>query len=201
MDANEVMQPAAVFVKDLRTGTQEWHQKLEDLELSRSILRDDIRMEDYTRYLSAMYGYVQPFEAQAFEQLRAQLPDIAERRKAHLLEADLRILGLSEAQIETLPKAAIELDTQAQRMGAMYVMEGSTLGGMVIAKHIHKTLGLDPQNGASFFQPYGQTLSARWKSFLAAFTDYTLSEQAEQEVITAATDTFKGIYHWFRAWE
>jgi heme oxygenase len=192
---------AAAFIKDLRAGTQEWHEKLEELELSKSILKADIQPEDYKRYLAAMYGFVKPFESQAYPALAAIVPDIEDRRKTHLMEQDLRALGYTDTQIAALPLADWQAGTAAGNMGALYVMEGSALGGMVISKHIQATLGLDASNGASFFQPYGAALGAKWKAFLGVFTGYTQEHQCAPEVISTATDTFKAIYHWFAAYE
>jgi heme oxygenase len=48
------------------------------------------------------------------------------------------------------------------------VLEGSTLGGRVIAGQLGPRLGLDPAHGLRFFLCYGSDADARWAEFGAA---------------------------------
>ena len=44
-----------------------------------------------------------------------------------------------------------DLQGVQEALGCLYVVEGSTLGGQVIARHLRQTLGVDPRCGGSFF--------------------------------------------------
>ncbi len=47
--------------------------------------------------------------------------------------------------------------------GALYVLEGSTIGGLIIKKMISEKLG--SEEGMSFFEGYGKKTAERWKVF------------------------------------
>ena len=187
-----------IFLQQLREGTSYWHQQLEDLEPSKAILGEAVSREQYTHYLKTMYGFVRPFETIVYPQLSLLIPDIEDRRKTALLEKDLELLGLAKPEIAQIPLCPIPADLQAaQAMGRMYVIEGSTLGGAVIYKHIHKILGIDAESGAAYFQPYGQQAGTYWKAFVNNMAAFALEQKKEQELIVAATETFREIHDWF----
>ena len=53
-------------------------------------------------------------------------------------------------------------------MGCLYVLEGATLGGVVIRRHPEQKLRLGPDNGAAFFHAYGPDTGRRWREFCGA---------------------------------
>jgi heme oxygenase len=120
----------------------------------------------------------------------------AERHKLHLLDKDLAVLNHSPATLLYEPLTPpIDLATA---LGHMYVIEGSTLGGRMIAKHINKHLGLDENNGAAFFTGYGNATGPLWQAFMTTFTEYVADTQSEAVVIGAARDTFAAIDEYFK---
>lgn len=187
------------FLTALRSHTAYWHQQLEQTDISKALLQDDLTPEVYKLYLQKMYGFVQAFEAQILPLITNVIPDWQERKKAAALKADLIKLGASDAAIAALPVFSItENYTEAAALGAMYVMEGSSLGGAVIYKHVAKKLGLDGETGAGYFKGYGPETGSRWKAFIGSFTDYAVIHQQQQTIMDSATHTFKQIYHWFQ---
>jgi heme oxygenase len=67
---------------------------------------------------------------------------------------------------EVLPddSAALRVLTRAEAFGALYVIEGSSLGGRVILKELkRRKVSLA---GLRFLDPYGHQTAARWKAFL-----------------------------------
>ena len=79
----------------LKQGTWPLHQQLEQ---SLDLLNPRFSVADYRRLIEAFWGYYQPLEArlQAHQALREGLPDLAQRAKWPLLEADLLALGRAE---------------------------------------------------------------------------------------------------------
>ncbi|WEK06090.1 MAG: biliverdin-producing heme oxygenase [Candidatus Devosia phytovorans] len=92
--------------------------------------------------------------------------DLRDRSKLPLLEEDLRKLGMSPSDIAALPapQNAWRPQTQAEAMGALYVMEGSTLGGKLIMKALRR-LPDWPLETPTYFDPYGAETGARWSAF------------------------------------
>ena len=69
-------------------------------------------------------------------------------------------------------------------------MEGSTLGGQIIVKHLQKAMPASFVN-AAYFSCYQQKTGSMWKEFLQQLTALPQSTQQEQQIITGAINTFK----------
>ena len=80
--------------------------------------------------------------------------------------------------------------TPAKAFGTLYVMEGATLGGQVINRHLKEHLGLTPENGGVFFNGYGQMTGPMWKAFGASIEAFAASANADDEIVAAAKDAF-----------
>jgi hypothetical protein len=66
--------------------------------------------------------------------------------------------------------ADIGFDTPARRLGALYVVEGSTLGGRHLARNLDPLLGSTESAGRRFFLGRGADTNAAWIGFLARMT-------------------------------
>ena len=103
------------------------------------------------------------------------------------LQADLQNL-----KIKNEPNApAFSLDSEAQAIGAIYVLLGSSLGGAMIAKHLAHHLQLDESSGLAF---YGSSHEAhpRWREFKMRLNDHFSVHPTEiSELVTGAQKTFQ----------
>lgn len=186
------------FLETLRHNTQAAHQALEATPYATALMSEAVTRQDYLHYLTMMYGFVKPIEAAAYTASHL-LPDVAERTKTHLLEKDMLQLGLSQQAIDHLPQADLSNTylSDAALWGAMYVMEGSSLGGNVLYKHLHKKLDVDAATDAGYFTAYGAATGSRWKTFLQHFTNNAVTNNTEAAIIDAANQTFQKIRQWF----
>ncbi|GGM97744.1 heme oxygenase [Dyadobacter beijingensis] len=185
-----------LFFKRLRQETAESHQKLEDNPLSRAILSPSVSIEDYQTYLTALFGVTIACEDQLFPAISPVITDLAGRYKSRLIIDDLLATGFSEADVDALPVYRFEFSSVGEALGAMYVLEGSTLGGKILYKHIHEVLGLTPENGASYFWGYGAQTGNLWKSFISSLTQFAGQTEKREEVIASAKKTFTIIDNW-----
>jgi heme oxygenase len=80
-------------------------------------------------------------------------------------------------------------------LGSMYVVEGSTLGGAIIAREVENRLGLTAETGCAYFRSYGRDIAAMWKSFGAVLLEAS-SPEADDLIVGAAQDTFTVMHHW-----
>lgn len=179
----------------LREKTAEQHRKLESHPLLCKLTSDGLTLSVYAIILDKFYGFFSPLE-EAINRfsLEKYLPDFAERRKAQLLLLDLQNLDqASSAQFcDQLP----EIHDIDSAMGALYVMEGSTLGGQMISRHVEKTLGLTPNHGSAFFYGYGKETGKRWKKFQEALQHLALERPDHHPLVTASQNTFLQFNHW-----
>jgi heme oxygenase len=187
--------PDIMLFKRLRLETRDLHQKM---ERQLPVFSPDFTLEAYRRLLARYAGFYAPVE-EKLTALRADgLLVFDERRpKLALLRLDLERLGGSPnpARCQAVPS----LQSVSQGIGCMYVLEGSTLGGQIILRHLNEALGVTEGNGGAFFSSYGPELSRRWKEFREAVA---LDERAVREadaIVASARATFACFHDWLAA--
>ena len=181
----------------LKQATAERHAALE----SRSVLlAPGLSRADYCGCLRRFFGYYAPLEARL---LRSQgWPGVglayAEREKTPQLSRDLAALGITAQGLAQTPlcHALPDLRTTARLFGCLYVIEGATLGGQTVTRHLQACLGLTPQSGGAFFSGYAQHTGSRWKAFCAHLSAFAHTSGAEDEIVASANDTFSTLDHW-----
>lgn len=184
----------------LKEATRPHH---EAIEAGIDAFRLGSSIDNYRRVLGRFLGYYEPVE-DAFARIpgwEAVGLDRVERRKTPLLIADLRALGLDDDAIAALPRCRDfpRLDDMAEAFGAMYVLEGATLGGQYIRKSVERAFGIGPDSGCAFYSSYGDRVGSMWKAFGAALTDFATTPEAEDVVVRSAIETFEAINAWFVA--
>jgi heme oxygenase (biliverdin-IX-beta and delta-forming) len=72
----------------------------------------------------------------------------------------------AERTLAVLPRHPVLACRRAEdAWGLLYLLEGSSLGGQLIARHLAATLGLTAANGAAGMAPYGAETGTLWRSF------------------------------------
>ena len=185
------------FLVELRTRTAPSHKALEANPYSVALMAHETTLENYATYLKKLYGFVKPYEDKVFGLLGSNLPDIEERRKTAWIESDLRALGYNAEQIAALPVYDYPNPTSvAQAFGAMYVLEGSTLGGSIIYKRLNHLIQVDKDHNGRYFTAYGDSSGLKWKEFIKVFAESTVADNAQSETIDSAVATFTAMDNW-----
>ncbi|WP_336924131.1 hypothetical protein, partial [Aquipuribacter sp. SD81] len=79
-----------------------------------------------------------------------------------------------------------------EALGRLYVLEGSTLGGKVLRRHL-LACGADvPVAGLACFDPYGERAGRMWQELRAAVEAWARSA-GTAGVLVAATSTFSAL--------
>src|SRR6201999_4065336 len=117
------------------------------------------------------------------------LPAAVTPSRVDRLRDDLRALG---ADPEIAAPALAVPASFAASLGAAYVIEGSTLGGVVLAERFTAELGLAPGEATSYLRLRGRDTARHWRGFLdeLARADATLDGAARRDACTAAAATF-----------
>ncbi len=188
-----------MIMLQLRERTRVHHDRM---EANVDIRKRCQSVENYRRLLEKFYGFYAPIEATLESRSDGELSgfNFEQRRKVPLLRADLRALGARDADLGRLPHCLHlpNLNTTAQALGCLYVLEGATLGGQIIARQIKASLDIDHHSGAAFFCSYGSAVGAMWKSFGGALTAYSSTCAVEEIIIGSACDTFTALDRWLR---
>ena len=170
-----------VLIRHLRESTIADH---EAVEAAMPLMRADLDAELYRRTLERVYGLVLPWEELAERTAAGRLGEmVRERSRRQLLARDLAVLGTDAA---TLPMAQLpEVGSKAALLGAMYVMEGSRLGGQLIARHVEAVLGERGRQSVTYFRGFGDATGAMWKRFVAVLEEDVPDTETERAVKAA----------------
>ena len=187
-----------MILQRLREQTQASHKRLESrLDLLERALSLDL----YRALLMRFYGFYLPFELRLREVFALELPefDFVARIKIHRLEQDMTALSISPPDFSVAPfcRDLPAFKTVAQALGGLYVVEGATLGGKIIGRHLQETLGLNAANGAAFFDGYGAENGRMWRAFGETVTRYAEGGAHDAEIIQGANETFAAFERWF----
>ena len=178
----------------LRQRTRAQHEKIEGSIDLQGALRS---REGYRRLLEGYLGLYRPYEALLAGQTEAVREIVAWPLHARvpLLERDLSLLGASVGEIAAVPESEglPDLRCEDAMLGALYVVEGSQLGGQYIYRQIEEKLGLDEDSGAAFFFGSGSKTGGEWKRFTALL-------DASVKDAEVAAEAACGMFEAFGSW-
>jgi heme oxygenase len=160
----------------LKQATRSDHEATESTV---SLMDPALTRADYVAVLQRMYDAVRAWDDWSTAHAPpALVPLLAGRHRSLLIEADLNTLHAPTPSIHNNSNASLdtylngdEAERTAAFLGAMYVIEGSTLGGQYIARHVEQTLGFEPGHGDSYFRGYGDQTGSMWRDFKAILAE------------------------------
>ena len=198
------MKPANDLRMRLREATAQIHERLHGHAGLGAAASGAMVRGDYRLLLARLWGFHRAFEVVLDEAARSLALDIvmADRARAPMLEADLTVLGLDARQIAQLPRCdhIFRPADAAAFMGALYVVEGSTLGGVQIARALSGLFDGPEGEGRTFFLGYGERHSLMWRGFLARLDAFAGDEAREAAAIEGAVRTFTDFEIWMDGW-
>lgn len=177
-----------MILQKLKETTRRQH---EEVEAAVDVMNRMFSIEDYKVLIGRFRKFYKGYELRLpIDELKAAGFDYTERLKLPSLEADSIALGIGDPEkFEQLP----DVSSVARAFGSLYVIEGSTLGGQVISRHLKEHLGITPANGGSFFANYGTQVGPMWKEFGAAITAFAQDGQNDSAILDAASETFESV--------
>jgi heme oxygenase (biliverdin-IX-beta and delta-forming) len=183
-DSTSPMTKPRSMINLLRAQTSTHHQGLEsDLRIQERLSRIETRGPLIAGYMT--------LHRECEAALRPHLWDMPCLAFSSRFGA-LRILGKAElpGHGHALADAVFPaVDTKAEALGALYVLEGSTLGGKTILKAL-RSQGVST-DGLLFLDPYGRAAGALWRSFLGVLERETAhSQPAMNECVSGAIKAF-----------
>ena len=180
----------------LKQETKVNHQQLEKLLVKQMRLINTI--EGYVKLLQLFYSYFGALEEKInYFILPIQMEEehSFQRRKAIRLADDIIASG-GIVNKKCADKDLPEIRNHLEAFGALYVIEGSTLGGRVITKMMQRQIATESLEGFSFFNGYGDDTEYRWSSFRELLNDQAHNDDDKKVVVQAADDTFAKFKGW-----
>ncbi len=189
------------ILRELREKTAAHHRALEETSGIWPALSSLPSYAGLLRKLFSLYTLVEP-PLEFVPELRRWLPDLTQRAKLPALVVDLLALNVGVETDLHRDRGLVEpiafsddfapIRSAPAAFGCLYVLEGSTLGGQMIARQIQKVLGLGPENGCAFFSSYGSNVGQMWKRFGENLETFSAAHpDAGPEIVAMAMNTFE----------
>ncbi len=190
----------------LRNATRAQHERVESLLR----LAGHFSLREYAQAIHALALFTQAWEPLMLAALPPRLlfwivPGVRLAR----LRPDLATVGLREASNRLLaaavapgagpvnascaPALRLQLADTPAALGSLYVIEGSALGGQVVARQAHALHGLGPACGAAYFSGAGQEAGPRWRRLRALLEDELQTPAEIERACDAARQTFDAL--------
>lgn len=186
--------PDADVLQPLRTATSADHARV---EAALDLLDPALTPAGLSAALDALHGFWRAAEAgldawALRESASAAAVAWPRRRRAHLFAADLESLGAAPAR--ATPSLPSVLGTD-DALGRLYVLEGSTLGGRFIDRHL-AVLPTFAGVQLRAFSPYGADTGRMWHAFRAVVRRRPAEGGDADRIVRAAVATFGALAAW-----
>lgn len=171
----------------LKADTKILHDRVEAKFNSNRIFEGTFSPDDYRNLIRYNYLFLLNYENAVFsaisQQNAAEL-NLEVRRKLALVRKDLEVLDIDESVSQT----PVVIENEAEAFGILYVMEGSTLGGNVIAKQLSNHPDFKDLS-FSYFRCYGENTGSLWKNFKHVL-DQEITDEKHQDCISGAEKAY-----------
>jgi heme oxygenase len=179
--------PGADLMSMLRVQTRTQHEALEH---SLALLEPPLSRDRFLRVLQRFLSFHKVWESAiaAHESRRAVH---VSRHRLPLLRRDLLALGMQPQDIEALPPCEEARDLamhEAEAIGSLSVLEGSTLGGQIISRTLAQE-AWTPPGGLLTFNPYGDDTGRMWRAF-RTFAEQMSATRDPARIVAGAQNAF-----------
>jgi heme oxygenase len=175
---------------------------LHEIPAFAALARGELSLPHYRDLLARLLGLHETVEARTAAHDHAAIlswpAGAPDQGRVARLRRDLDALGMNRFEIAALPRADRHIPALAEvdaALGAVWVVEGSSLGGGVIAKWLGASLGIGPANGGAFFAAApGQ--AERWRLCREAIEERGADPRRRAAIIAGAAATFAAFLSW-----
>lgn len=176
----------------LRSATNETHERLHLHAGFAALKHGTITLPAYRALLMCLYGFYRPFECAVG----------VDRARTQWLASDLEWLGVEATARSEIPVCANipRYECPERRLGALYVVEGSALGGRVLCRGLDQLLSPDSVEGRRFLTGHGAHTGDAWRSFLDTLELVGFEPIGRTALVNAAVETFEVFETWLSEW-
>ena len=186
----------------LKSVTKVNHDELESLMFVDEIMNKTLSVEQYKILLTTNYIIHAELESALHEHLSADVQaklQIDNRSKLAALQLDLDEMQIRQEELEALDLSFLQIEhSNAASLGAMYVLEGATLGGHVIYKKLKANPAFERLN-LNYYAVYQQNLMPNWLSFVEVInssvpeSEFETAERAALQMFNHIADVSRKV--------
>ncbi len=188
----------------IRSAISDLHNAIEQTKFSKALLGDFISKTDYSRALVQLWHIHREVE-EIFDQTQVIQPFFSDSmRRTTTLVRDIQALGFNLNSFPPmLPTLGMlekmltwSLEAPMAMVGALYVLEGSRMGSMMIARPLAQALGVEPnmESGIAYHLEGGPETPARFRN-LKQMIDATIVSVREVESLVRGAKEFMSLFY------
>ena len=173
----------------LKTNTSQYHDEIEAKLESKRLFDGTFTQDNYYKMLLVNHQFIKAYETEIHSLLNENDLNLLNEinfNKLALIEKDLVELNLAPKELTPIEN----LENRAEALGALYVIEGSMLGGMVIAKQLKKYPELETAS-FNYFGHYGNHIGPIWKDFVAYMNENLMTEEDKKLALVGAVKAYQ----------
>lgn len=174
-------------VQYLRTQTYPQHKALEAQPHFARIMNPQVSLNDYKALLTLLYQFHAQAEPALNDALKNKPSSNILRPRLELLASDLKSQDLP---IPCTASFKLDLNDEASALGAVYVIEGSALGGQIIARHLQSTLQEKVSRSLTFYNTLGRDIGPHWQKVIRQLRGHLTTEQTRKSAVEGACAVF-----------
>lgn len=169
----------------LRVRTAILHRQLESTAAFSRLTQEDVGLADVVRALILFHAFYDALEQALLPRLENSPHAGLYRQRRALLASDLAALGVQPSVTTAVDLPA----TDAGLLGVIYAVEGSALGGQVLARHFAARLGRE----FDYFTALAEGVGGHWQRVLAVLRQVLVDEDRLDEVSAGAALVFSSL--------
>ena len=172
----------------LKSATASNHEQLESMPCMQQLMSNYISTDTYAQILLGFLSFHRAWE----EHLHHACSDlhlpliVLGTRSQHIME-DLSALPKAVTRHPQAFSFSKDFNTKNAKLGALYVVEGSALGGSFIAHHLSKRSEILPHR---FFKGENDRISLRWREVVIYVNSSLNSSEDIEQACEGANMTF-----------
>jgi heme oxygenase len=189
----------------LKRTTCDAHARLEALPFARALADGSLPLASYVSYLRCMFIIHEIIEHQLPTNADERLGIVWNDSMCRLPELQLDLAYFASRRIDDISAACGAAKRLADQLfqrsahrplsmlGALYVLEGSLLGSIVLGSRVRSIFGLEPAQGCAYLSHEPVVIKQRWQAFRVRFNNLMLNDHECEAVEAAASEIYAGI--------
>lgn len=197
----ETQRRPVAFRFELRRATRSEHQSLDEHPAFTALAAGRLGLEGYRQLMALFHGLYAGLDASLDDSCHRLLPPGCEysyvRREPFLARdaSDLRATTAPPA------KAPQPYGSLAGLCGALYVVEGSLLGGAMLQRATAALLADHGERGDAYWRWCRDAGGPRWAATCGLIEESASTARSRDEMILGARETFDLFSDWFGRWQ
>ncbi|BFM07327.1 biliverdin-producing heme oxygenase [Halioxenophilus aromaticivorans] len=180
-----------MYAEQLKASTRQCHDSVEQ-QFTRRLFSPKLTADDYASQLTTIRNIYALFCDFDFS---AQLKPFAATIPTRLALLNKDLIHLPSPNESQSPAfAANNLTSLDHRVGGLYVLLGSAIGGKIIAKRLQQHAWVDADKHLNFFKFEHHDIAREWNSFKVSLDEHIEVHRADLATVTAGAKMTFGLF-------